>query len=94
MSSISSIKSKLGIETLKLAYSTDADGTVDTNWFRHWENSSRIAVSIPADVVEKIKADPKLENLHVQHEVRTGSKGKYESYRIVMHEEANIIERL
>ena len=85
------IKEKLDIPMFKLAYSTDAEGTVDKEWMRHWENDRRISVSFPADVVTMLKETPEANNLGLQKEERTGKKGAYTSYRVVAYDEKNIV---
>ncbi len=71
---------------LSLNSATTKEGEA-TEWMRHWNNDSRIAVSIAKDTVALITAkDPKAEHLVLQGpETRTsGESGEdYTAYRIV-----------
>lgn len=71
---------------LTLNSATTADGEA-TDWMRHWNNDSRIAVSIAKDTVALITAkDPKAEHLVLQGpETRAAKDGgeEYAAYRIV-----------
>lgn len=82
------IKSKLGIATFNLNTSTDKDGKKDAEWMRHWDNDNRVAVSIPTEVVTKLKADSTIGTLGIQTEMKTGKQGEYTSHRIVMFKPA------
>lgn len=66
--------------SLTLHYSEDANGVKDENWFRHWNNEHRIAVSIPADSIPAIKKGTN--ELVMQVEQRTGEQGVYTAYRV------------
>lgn len=69
---------------LSLNTAEDKDGN-KTDWMRYWNNDARKAVSIHKDTVALIQAnDPKASQLVLQApEVRQGSQGDYEAYRIV-----------
>lgn len=82
---LSEVKNKLGIETLSLNTSTDAQGVKDPEWMRHWDNENRLAISIPTEIVNKLKADPTINTLAIQTESKTGAKGEYTAHRIVMY---------
>lgn len=56
-----------------------------TEWLRHWDNENRIAISLHKDLFEELKKDQKAGPLGLQHEVRVGEKGEYDSYRIVKY---------
>ena len=97
MATISQIKSELEIVQLNLNQATDVDGNpaVSTNkdgsttaWFRHWDNTARVAVSLAEDLLLEIQADPTMNQLGLQTEIRTGSKGDYTSHRIVKYKAA------
>tara|TARA_R110000796_G_scaffold238334_1_gene358663 strand:- start:588 stop:860 length:273 start_codon:yes stop_codon:yes gene_type:complete len=81
---ITELKSKLDIATLELNTANDKDGN-PTDWFRHWDNDNRIAVSIHKELVDEIKADTNIATLGLQSETREGSKGSYKAYRIVKY---------
>lgn len=83
MATIVELKEKLGIGQLNLNTAKDAEGN-DTEWFRHWENDSRVAVSIHKDTYAKIKADVSISTLALQEEEREGAQGAYKAMRIVM----------
>lgn len=68
---------------LTLNYSEDVNGVKDENWFRHWNNEERIAVSIPADSVKELKTSSAIV---MQVEQRTGEKGIYTAYRVFVPE--------
>ena len=71
---------------LTLNKATTKEGEA-TEWMRHWNNDSRIAVSIAKDTVALIQAkDPKAEHLVLQgpEERASGETGEvYKAYRIV-----------
>lgn len=70
---------------LTLNSATTKEGEA-TEWMRHWNNDSRVAISIAKDTVALITAkDPKAEHLVLQGpETRTSESGDdYTSYRIV-----------
>lgn len=71
-------------QPLTLNTAEDKDGN-KTDWMRHWNDNSRIAVSVHKDTVALIQAnDPKASQLVLQApETREGSKGAYTAYRIV-----------
>ena len=81
---ITELKSKLDIATLELNTANDKEGN-PTDWFRHWDNDNRIAVSIHKELVDEIKADTNLASLGLQTETRQGSKGPYKAHRIVKY---------
>lgn len=71
---------------LTLNSATTKEG-LETEWMRHWNNDSRIAVSIAKKTVELIQAkDPKAEHLVLQgpeERASTESGQVYQAYRIV-----------
>jgi hypothetical protein len=81
---LSEIKEKVGVSTLELNTSTDADNN-PTDWMRHWDNDNRVAVSIHKDLVSELKADREITTLGLQTETRSGSKGAYVAHRIVKY---------
>lgn len=81
---IEQIKAQLAIPTLQLNASKNAEGQAD-GWFRHWENDTRTAVSLHKETLEAIKADPSMDSLGLQSEVRSADKGEYTAYRIVKY---------
>ena len=83
MASIAQIKAGLGIPTLNLQRSLK-DGA-PTEWLRHWENDSRIAISIHQDTLAYAKEHPTAECYIAQREERfsEASNQPYTSFRIV-----------
>ena len=53
---LAEVKSALGVANLELNKSTNADGTVNPEWFRMWNNETRVQISIHKDVVNAIQA--------------------------------------
>ena len=86
------VKSALGVVTLELNKSTNADGTVNPDWFRMWNNEKRVQISIHKDVVSAIQANPSLSNLGIQSEDKTSptSNLSYTNKRIIAYKEAEI----
>lgn len=84
---IDEIKASLGYNSLQLNRSEDAKGD-PTDWFRHWDNANRVAVSIHQDTLEMIESNPKLDTLALQAETREGDQGPYEAFRIVAYKPA------
>lgn len=78
------IKSQLEISTFELNTANDIDNN-PTEWMRHWDNNRRIAVSIHKELVAELQKNSEISSLGLQHEERTGEKGKYDSYRIVKY---------
>ena len=83
---LAAIKVQLGISVFNLNTANDSNDK-PTNWMRHRDNDNRVAISIHKDTVTAIKDKPDSEALALQHEVRTGAKGDYQAYRIVMYNE-------
>ena len=84
---LAQVKSKLEIAQLDLNTAKDLAGNA-TEWMRHWDNDRRIAVSIHKELVADLKSDPSIGSLALQHEVRKGDQGDYQSYRIVKYSPA------
>lgn len=81
------IKDQYSVSTLNLNTATNEDGSVykdarDEEWMRHWEDSTRLAVSIPKKLVHKLKQDSTLQVI-AQEETKEGSKGEYTAVRII-----------
>jgi len=85
---LSEIKRKLGIENLQLNTSKDAQGT-PTNWYRMWDNSARVQISIHKDTANALKTNPNMTNLEIQIEDRISeTSGKaYTNKRIIAYTE-------
>ena len=79
---INEIKTQLGYEQLNLNTAIDSDNK-PTDWFRHWDNDNRVAVSLHKDTFKAIK-EGNPSTLGLQSEMRTGAKGEYKSMRIVL----------
>lgn len=84
------IKECLGYADLNLNTAMDKAGK-PTDWFRHWDNAQRIAVSLHKDTVAAIQSDEPPTTLGLQEEVRTGAKGDYTAKRIVMFEAPDVV---
>ena len=89
---LAEVKSALGVANLELNKSTNADGTVNPEWFRMWNNETRVQVSIHRDVVNAIQANPSLSNLGIQSEdkISPTSNLPYTNKRIIAYTEAEI----
>lgn len=83
------IKTQLAIPSLELNTANDKDGN-PTSWMRHWENSSRVAVSIHKDLIAEIQQDKNINSLGLQKETLKGAQGEYTAYRIVKYKPAEI----
>lgn len=81
------IKNKLGIPTFQFNTASDVDGN-PTEWFRHWDNENRVAVSIHKELAQELKSNPSISSLGLQHEIRVAEQGEYQAYRIVKFEPA------
>lgn len=92
MATLSEIKKELGIENLELRKSLDQEG-VFTGWYRMWDNTNRVQISIHADTVAEIQAKPAISNLGVQVEAKISpTSGKeYTNKRIIAYTEADVI---
>jgi hypothetical protein len=85
---INSVKQHLGVDKLRLNTAETSDG-VKIDWMRHWDNTSRVAVSIHKDTVAAVKADASC-SLGLQTETRTGPQGEYQAFRIVKFSAAEV----
>lgn len=86
---LSEIKKQLGVETLGLNTSMDADGK-PTDWMRSWDNERRIAVSIHKNLVAELKANPAIDSLGIQMETKETEMGVYTAKRIVKYTPAEV----
>ena len=86
------VKNALGVAILELNKSTNADGTVNPDWFRMWNNETRVQISIHKDVVKAIQTNPNLTNLGLQSEdkISPTSNLPYTNKRIIAYTEAEI----
>ena len=86
---INEIKKELGIETLELNKSTNQEG-VFTGWYRNWNDTKRVQISVHEDTVKKMAEDSAISNLGLQTEEKTSpTSGKpYTNKRIIMYQEA------
>lgn len=87
MANLAEIKKDLGVETLNLNTVTTESGE-KTEWMKHWDNNSRIAVLIHKDTLAKVKADPNIASLGLNVQVKQGAKGEYTAKTIVVYKEA------
>lgn len=84
---IQELKDQLGYPTLQLNTALDSDDK-PTEWYRHWDNDNRIAVSIHKDTFENVKNDPSISTLALQKEIKEGAQGEYTALRIVQYKPA------
>lgn len=89
MATLVEIKEKLGISQFELVTALDKEGK-KTEWFRHWDNDRRIAVSIHKELATELSKDKfmKIDSLSLQFEQRTGELGPYDAYRIIKYNAA------
>lgn len=92
MATLTEIKKELGIENLELRKSLDQEG-VFTGWYRMWDNTNRVQISIHEDTVKEIQVKPAISCLGVQIETRLSpTSGKeYTNKRIIAYTEADVI---
>lgn len=79
------IKAKLGVESLGLDRVLTAEN-VQTSWFKHWDNSNRIAIILHEDTLKAIRAG-NVTSLGINTQMKTGSKGEYTCHTIVKYAE-------
>ncbi len=82
---LSEIKLKLGVQTLGLDRVLTAKDE-KTSWFKHWDNSNRIAIVLHEDTLKAIKAG-NATSLGINTQMKTGSKGEYTCHTIVKYAE-------
>lgn len=82
---LSEIKTKLGVQTLGLNRVLTAEN-VQTSWFRHWDNSNRIAIVLHEDTLKAIKAG-NATSLGIVTKAKQGSQGEYTCHTIVKYAE-------
>lgn len=85
---ITEVKTKLGYDNLNLNRSLTEDEQ-PTEWYRHWDNDNRVAVSMHEDVVAKIQSG--CTTLGIQTETREGKQGEYTSHRIVAYTQPEVV---
>lgn len=86
---IQELKEKLGIATLNLNTCTDKEGVVYKDkeggeWLRHWDNDSRVEVSVSKKTLAMIKSENP-STLGIQTESREAAGGSLTSHRIVKY---------
>lgn len=89
---IQELKASLNISTLNLNTCTDKDGNIYVDkqggqWLRHWDNNSRVEVSISRSTLEQVKKENP-STLSLQTETREATGGSLTSHRIVCHKPA------
>lgn len=91
MATLKEIKTELGIENLELNKSINQDGVV-SDWYRMWDNTNRVQISIHKDTVALIQKEPTVSNLGLQSEdkISPSSQQPYTNKRIVAYTEAEI----
>jgi len=87
MANLAEIKRELGIETIGLNPVMTQNGE-RTDWFKQWNNDSRVAVLIHKDTLAKVKANPSISSLGLNTQIKQGAKGEYIAKTIVAYSEA------
>ena len=94
---IQEIKSELGVETLSMVVSKTTEGEIYKDkkggqWVGNFDNGLRRSISMPAELFDKVKANPTgVVTLYLEApEEREGPKGAYSSQRILSQNEENI----
>ena len=92
MATLIEIKAKLNIDNLELRKSLDQEG-VFTGWYRMWDNTNRVQISIHKDTVKAIQDKPAISNLGIQVETKLSptSNKEYTNKRIIAYVEADVI---
>ena len=92
MATLIEIKRELSIENLELRKSLDQEG-VFTGWYRMWDNTNRVQISIHGDTIKAIQDKPAISNLGVQVETKLSpTSGKeYTNKRIIAYVEADVV---
>lgn len=92
MATLVEIKGELGIANLELRKSLDTEG-VFTGWYRMWDNTNRVQISIHEDTIKAIQGKPETCNLGLQVETKISptSNKEYTNKRIIAYSEADII---
>lgn len=87
--SLNQIKSAFNLVGMPLTRALDKAGS-PTEWLRYWDDSRRLSISLHQDTVAHIRKNEDCTNLGLQHEIRIGEKGEYDSYRIVAYSTKDI----
>ena len=92
MATLIEIKKELSIDNLELRKSLDQEG-VFTGWYRMWDNTNRVQISIHGDTVKEIQGKPAISNLGIQVETKLSpTSGKeYTNKRIIVYTEADVV---
>lgn len=88
MANLAEVKKELGIEVLGLNVVTTESGE-QTAWYKHWDNSNRVAVLVHKDTLAKIKAEPGLATLGLNTQMKQGAKGEYVAKTICIYAPAD-----
>lgn len=75
------IAANAGITITKLDLSTQLDEQKQpTEWVAYWDNDKRVRITMHQEVMEQIKADPKMEGLAFKKEVMVPADANKASY--------------
>jgi len=88
MANLSEVKRELGVEVLGLNVVVTESGE-KTAWYKHWDNSNRVAVLVHKDTLAKIKTEPTLATLGLNTQVKQGAMGEYVAKTIVVYAPAD-----
>jgi len=88
MANLSEVKRELGVEVLGLNVVITESGE-KTAWYKHWDNSNRVAVLVHKDTLALIKADPSLASLGLNTQVKQGAQGEYTAKTICIYAPAD-----
>ena len=92
MATLAEIKGELGIGNLELRKSLDQEG-VFTGWYRMWDNTNRVQISVHEDTIKAIQGKPEMCNLGLQVETKISptSNKEYINKRIIAYSEADVV---
>lgn len=87
---IQQIKDQIGLKNLVMVRQFEQDTNTPTPWLSHWENDSRIRVTMHEEVFNQIKADPEKSGLAVKKELIHANGERAEYIRFVVITPRNI----
>ncbi len=88
---IDEVKEVLKIDTLQLNSVKNLKGK-KTNYFRHWDNDNRLAITIKNDLLEKIKANRNTILLSVEKEIKLANLGYYTNLSIIEYDDTEYFD--
>ena len=88
MANLSEVKRDLGVEVLNLNVVVTDKGE-KTAWYKHWDNSNRIAILVHKDTLALIKAQPTMSTLGLNTQKKQGAQGEYVAKTICIYAPAD-----